>query len=238
MVVGLYTFDSCAGINTKGNYNVKENSFSIGWNGNAILGETNDGFWEIDGHLSTVSGAKDGTKSRTYGTGVKAGYTQTVGDIALFGAKAGADFGYGHSYKGGDRTYTKGYGYHWEHYNMNDVPMSGLFYGTVYTSNTTPKTDKKGSWYVQPEVTAQAGVLLNNGIITAEGTFGKDIINGDKYVQTNLKYQAPLGTIFEDAGLEGSWSVEGGYTFNDKNLTTNLMKREGLNFGVGIAMHF
>lgn len=238
MVVGLYAFDSDGGIDVKSKYNAKENCFTVGWNGNAILGETNDGIWNVDGHLSITSGLKDGTKSRTYGMGINGGYTHVIDDTVFLGAKAGADFGYGHSFKGGDRTYTEEYGYHWEHYKMNDAPMSGLFYGPVYTSETTPKTDQKGSWYIQPEVTAQAGALLNYGAITAEGTFGKDVINGDNYVQTNLKYQAPLGAIFEDAGLEGSWSVEGGYTFNNKNMTTNLMKREGLNFGVGIAMHF
>lgn len=239
MVVGLYTYDSTAGIDVKSSYQAKDNSFTIGWDGNAIFGEANNGFFDVNGSLELGSGIKDGTKSRNYGIGLNLGYTHVVDELAFFGIKAGAEAGYGHSYKGGDRTYKQDFGYHWNTHKVNDVPMPGLTYGPIYTSNTTPKTDKKGSWYVQPEVTAEAGILLNNsGALTAKGTFGKDLINGDKYTQATLKYHAPLGGIFEEAGLEGSWFVEGGYTFNDKNLTTNLAKKEGLNFGVGVSMHF
>ena len=238
MVVGLCAFDSTASVGTKCFYNSKNNCTSLNWDGNFVVSEFDKGFVEINAKAGMGSGIKNDRKTISYGVGANAGYTQIFDDLAFLGVKAGADVGYGNTYKGGDRIYKGSFGYYWDTYKIGDVPYSGLNYGPIYTSYTNPKTDKKDSWYVTPEVTAQAGVLLNNGIITAQGTMGKDVISGDKYTQASLKYEGTIGGVFEDAGLDASYSIEGGYTFNDKNLTTNLLKKDGLNFSVGIAMHF
>ena len=209
--------------------------------GGMYLGGDDNGFWS--GEVSANGGfgtLNNGRKTRNAGAGAKVNYTQYTNGPIDFTVGAGVDAGYGWSYRNGD---VKKIGFDtWPSLGMvtiegEDIPY--IHYNPYYyAASKTPKTDKRGGFYITPSASAEIGFNDNFGSRTSlYGSVGTDVMSKDKFAKVGAKWETPLGGIIEDY-MDATLSIGADYTFNNQNHTKNIVDQKGWTVGVGFNVCF